>query len=853
MFRRLPLLVFLILCVCPATAADKPISSAIPSYTETWAYDCDGSTDEVCTADGRVFFATDSAFGALDLSSGKQLWKKTIEGKGFGANLDCSGGTLYASVGEWRLLACDPRTGKERWSIQRKGFSTPIRVFRRTLFCELQSGTLAALDLKTRKTKWTLKIDDPGVADKQNRDAGLAARPMLIGNRLYIGSKAGEVLCLNPSSGKIIWRYRVPVPVGESGVSVSGLAADSRRIYATHDVCGIVAIDIATGKKSWSFRTRDQVYTAPAVFCGLVTFACWDGYLYALRVSDGSQAWRSILSKFGIHRSSAPVVRSNQLLVSVDDVLFAFDSAGKQLRANPIPDLGGNDIQVVKNGLLMLGSPWVGVVADRKPDAVPTDSSARASLANKLVARLDKLSRTEKRTLEALGDEGFAAVLPVVRERVVAYGKSAGAELPGDGSYELYKRVQAAEAVLLALATPKHTSEILTLLQDAKSAESLRDTVEWLVRQGDEQKLVPFCLSFLEDHSPRTESMSELDRRLGLALGVLSRSSDPRAVASLIAELRDPDADPALRQIAFQNLARTGGEAGAAAVIAAKDTTRTIPSLESFIRLDQLPLKAAGPDAKTSDSPCLAHLLEVKPNKNGAVWGLIECAASGSGSDLWIARQEDGKWTHLLFAGTAADMKGNDWLALTTGNSLAADSDGDGWTDALETRLGTDPRAADTDGDGLKDSEDKNPLAAPRQLGDTEQVLAAVFEARFRFADEGCLPFRVYVPNSVQPLELMGREWVTRCVNASRKPRLTGQKEKPEPNVSFRPPEYGFDLAKVYETDSNNVILWNSDKTEAKTHIVVYHGPLSATGFDVRLKKINGVWLVIEMQMIWIS
>jgi outer membrane protein assembly factor BamB len=70
-----------------------------------------------------VFFATDKTFGALDLVSGRLLWKKSIEGKCFGANLDYSSGTLDASIGEWKLMACNPKTGKEQWSIKRQGFS----------------------------------------------------------------------------------------------------------------------------------------------------------------------------------------------------------------------------------------------------------------------------------------------------------------------------------------------------------------------------------------------------------------------------------------------------------------------------------------------------------------------------------------------------------------------------------------------------------------------------------------------------------------------------------------------------------------------------------------------------------
>ena len=42
------------------------------------------------------------------------------------------------------------------------------------------------------------------------------------------------------------------------------------------------------------------------------------------------------------------------------------------------------------------------------------------------------------------------------------------------------------------------------------------------------------------------------------------------------------------------------------------------------------------------------------------------------------------------------------------------DTDGDGWSDLLENRLGTDPQSRDTDRDGIDDSADRNPLAKSR-------------------------------------------------------------------------------------------------------------------------------------------
>lgn len=60
---------------------------------------------------------------------------------------------------------------------------------------------------------------------------------------------------------------------------------------------------------------------------------------------------------------------------------------------------------------------------------------------------------------------------------------------------------------------------------------------------------------------------------------------------------------------------------------------------------------------------------------------------------------------------------------------LRKDTDGDGLTDLLEARLGTDPKKSDTDDDGLSDGRDANPLLKPGASGDRSQLLQAVFFA----------------------------------------------------------------------------------------------------------------------------
>jgi hypothetical protein len=52
------------------------------------------------------------------------------------------------------------------------------------------------------------------------------------------------------------------------------------------------------------------------------------------------------------------------------------------------------------------------------------------------------------------------------------------------------------------------------------------------------------------------------------------------------------------------------------------------------------------------------------------------------------------------------------------------DSDGDGLTDLVERRLGTDPRSQDSDGDGVPDPADSAPTASVRTPESEEQAIA---------------------------------------------------------------------------------------------------------------------------------
>jgi len=152
-------------------------------------------------------------------------------------------------------------------------------------------------------------------------------------------------------------------------------------------------------------------------------------------------------------------------------------------------------------------------------------------------------------------------------------------------------------------------------------------------------------------------------------------------------------------------------------------------------------------------------LEQVVVEPSGVRWQVLErriFAQVGDSVDLWVQRAEpDAPFAEPIFTGLvpscfgrprwvdnpdsgqregacylrrfyASDdallfqlRLGGDWVtsASVPKAELLADDDGDGWSNATERALGTQPTSADSDRDGLGDSEDPNPLVPEGQGG----------------------------------------------------------------------------------------------------------------------------------------
>lgn len=161
---------------------------------------------------------------------------------------------------------------------------------------------------------------------------------------------------------------------------------------------------------------------------------------------------------------------------------------------------------------------------------------------------------------------------------------------------------------------------------------------------------------------------------------------------------------------------------------------------------------------------------------------------------------------------------------------VSKDSDGDGWTDIEEARLGLNPNQADTDGDGIKDGVDITPDYAA-QPGDSQSDEVAVIQQAV-FVNFG----------------LTGSHHLLLVDAKSRKIQLWGY---------AGPILYGQDLAKWVKDHEPCAVFvhWEAKVAgdTATVKIMDGSGSLAGGGIEVTLKKKNGKWTAVDRKILWIS
>jgi outer membrane protein assembly factor BamB len=235
-------------------------------------------------------------------------------------------GNTAIAVGPTAVYGVSLDSGQQEWTVPRQGPPAPAAVAEAggreiLLFTDATSdGTaeLRAIDLRTRKDAW-----DAPLPLKSVSRSGVTVE----GNTAFLGDADGNVYAVDVATGKATWTVPVggepkgPLAVADGTVFTVPLS----HTFRTSVTASLVALDASTGEQVWSYTPQpaSPFTSLAAVRSGSVVIVApqtvGDAQIVSLSTSDHAVEWNARINTI-VFPFVAPAV--------VADATYAVDASG---------------------------------------------------------------------------------------------------------------------------------------------------------------------------------------------------------------------------------------------------------------------------------------------------------------------------------------------------------------------------------------------------------------------------------------------------------------------------------------------------------------------------------------------
>jgi outer membrane protein assembly factor BamB len=209
-------------------------------------------------ADGVVYLGCrDGNLYAIDLATGKVLWKAAAAGRDLDTSPAVAGGRVFivgeeAASGRATLYAFPAKPSntasvKPLWTYSPTRFAIGVNsptVAGGTVYVGLGDLTVRAFSAATGKQIWSTPV---------RGDFSGSSSFAVDGSSVYAIDREGGVYALDTSDGTRRWDYQFPAFALQGAPFASG-----RTVYAAYDNGLIVAIDMRSGHLTWRGEVRSQ-------------------------------------------------------------------------------------------------------------------------------------------------------------------------------------------------------------------------------------------------------------------------------------------------------------------------------------------------------------------------------------------------------------------------------------------------------------------------------------------------------------------------------------------------------------------------------------------------------------------
>ncbi len=266
-------------------------------------------------SNGMIFAGSyDHNLYCIDAKDGSLLWKFRTEGPIY-CRVEVDGGAVYVGSKDHNLYAVETATGRLLWKFRTgDDVASMPTAYKGSVFIGSYDRNVYRLDAgsgrlmrkyptqgevhnlnrflihdgkiyvtTTDNTMRVFRIED-GLELLKVRigNYGASSCPVRSGERIYQGTRDGDVACMD-LSGRTLWKFPtrevVHIPLVHEGLVYFG--SGNKRFYCLD----------ANGKELWSFRTNGPIVLNPFMWEGKLYFGSWDCNMYCVD-KRGKLVWK---------------------------------------------------------------------------------------------------------------------------------------------------------------------------------------------------------------------------------------------------------------------------------------------------------------------------------------------------------------------------------------------------------------------------------------------------------------------------------------------------------------------------------------------------------------------------------
>ena len=251
----------------------------------------------------------------------KLTWENEINGSFSNSSVTCYDSLIFINDLSGRIFAFHMKNGKEIGELKYKGavYSSPVINNRNVIFAvcsndeakshlifyDFNNGKLVSdIELNGRVLTEILAAENGIIF---NTDIGIVYKfdyhakkvweykskeyshcsPAMNKHILVFGNDDGEIIALNATNGKLIYKKKIKTPF------LSGVSISENTFFIGNNSGDIYGINLSDGKIIWTYSTGSGIVMTPAYNDNSVVVGNLGGYLYLLNKANGKLIWKT--------------------------------------------------------------------------------------------------------------------------------------------------------------------------------------------------------------------------------------------------------------------------------------------------------------------------------------------------------------------------------------------------------------------------------------------------------------------------------------------------------------------------------------------------------------------------------